>query len=66
MQKTKELRELSTHELQELSLTMRRQKFDLNNARRASQQQVQPHELKHARKTLARILTILGERERNQ
>lgn len=61
--KASEYRSMSTQELQESLLKLRRTGFNLR-MQKASDQLGQPHLLKETRRDIARIKTALCERER--
>jgi len=59
--KTSEIREMKTEELHAELDRVRRHLFDLR-AQAVTEKLENPYQLKKARKDIARILTILGER----
>ena len=59
--KVSELREMNTPELHLELERFRRHLFDLR-AQAVTEKLENPHQLKHARKNIARVLTIMGER----
>lgn len=61
MKSAKELRMLAQPELDTLFLDQKREQFNLRMAR-AQGQLTQTHEMRNARRTLARIKTIIGEK----
>lgn len=63
MKNAKDLRKLSSAELGTMLLDQKREQFNLRMAR-AQGQLTQTHEMRNARRTLARIKTIIGEKTR--
>lgn len=61
MTKAKDLRKLSQAELDTKLLDHKREQFNLRMAR-AQGQLTQTHEMRVARRTLARIKTVIGEK----
>lgn len=61
MKKAKDLRELAQVELSTMLLDQKREQFNLRMAR-AQGQLTQTHEMRNARRMLARIKTIIGEK----
>lgn len=59
--KTQELREMTVEQLQEELLNVRKEQFNLR-IQRASGQSPKPHLFNQARKTIARIKTIICEK----
>ena len=62
--KAKELRDLSMLELRALYNESARKLYDLKNELKYQKKCEQPHLMKLTRKTIARILTIISEKER--
>ena len=60
--KTKELRTLSTEELEEKLETLNKNIFEMSAQRRYGKVE-KPHLFKETKKTVARILTILREKK---
>ena len=63
MTKPAELRRLSLPELEEKTNALRRQLFVLR-VQHSQRQLAKPGQLREARKELARVMTLLGERHR--
>lgn len=63
MVKASELRQKSQEELSELSEGMRKELFEVRSEFRMARSVERPHRMKTLRKDLARIKTILTERE---
>jgi large subunit ribosomal protein L29 len=61
--KTIELRKLSLDELKKMISDQARQKF-LMRIQKGMGEAPKPHLMKHAKKTMARLLTIITEKER--
>lgn len=61
MTTTKELREKSAQDLNEMVMDLHKEQFNLR-VQRALQQPVKSHKFKEARRTIARIKTILSEK----
>lgn len=66
MYKAKELRDQSVAELETTYQEACRKLFDLNNQFRLEKKREKPHEIKNARKDIARLLTIMSEKSRQQ
>jgi large subunit ribosomal protein L29 len=64
MYKAKELRDQSIEELEAIYTDSCKQLFLLNNKRAIEKGSQAPHEAKHVRKDIARILTIKSEKQR--
>lgn len=64
--KTEELRNQSVEELKALHRDACRSLFDLVNAVRSTKKSEKPHLIFHKKKDIARILTILREKELTQ
>lgn len=63
--KPKELRELSSQDLTEKEKTFKRELFELSNLNRVGKVE-KPSRFRQLRRDIARILTILKEREGNE
>jgi large subunit ribosomal protein L29 len=59
----RELRNKSVAELNETLVELRREQFNLR-MQRAQGQQIQLHQIKRARRDIARVKTVIGELER--
>lgn len=66
MYKAKELRDQSIEELEAIYTDSCKQLFQLNNKRATEKSGNAPHERKHARKDIARLLTIISEKQRQR
>jgi len=65
MYKAKELRDQSIEELEAIYTDSCKQLFQLNNKRATEKSSDNaPHEAKHVRKDIARLLTIISEKQR--
>lgn len=64
MYKAKELRDQSIEELDAIYEDTCKKLFELNNQFRSQKKREKPHEIKHARKDIARLLTVLSEKRR--
>lgn len=62
MYKAKELRDQSIEELEAAYTDSCKRLFELVNQFKAHKKREKPHEIKHARKDIARILTLLTEK----
>ena len=60
--KAKELRDQSVEELEAIYEDSCKKLFELNNQFRVAKKAEKPHEIKHARKDIARLLTVLTEK----
>lgn len=65
MYKAKDLRDQSVEELEAIYEDSCKKLFELNNQFRSQKKREKPHEIRHARKDIARLLTVLSEK-RNQ
>jgi large subunit ribosomal protein L29 len=65
MYKAKELRDQSIEELEAIYTDSCKQLFQLNN-KRVTEKSGAPHERKHARKDIARLLTVISEKQRQR
>ncbi len=65
MNKAKDLRDQSLEELDAAYNEMCKKLFTLRNQQKAQKKFDKPHEIHHARKDIARILTVMTEK-RNQ
>lgn len=66
MAKAKELREHSDAELEAQVTDLRKEIFALRNAVSSKKEDVKPYQIQMKRKDVARILTILSERQMQQ
>jgi large subunit ribosomal protein L29 len=67
MYKAKDLRDQSIEELDAIYDDTCKKLFELNNQFKSQKKREKPHEIKHARKDIARLLTVLSEkRSQNQ
>ncbi|CAF23144.1 50S ribosomal protein L29 [Candidatus Protochlamydia amoebophila] len=64
MYKAKDLRDQSLEELEATHDESRRKLFELNNEFRSQKKREKPHEMKHTRKDIARLLTVITEKRR--
>lgn len=64
MYKAKELRDQSIEELEAIYGDTCRKLFELNNQFRSQKKREKPHESKHAKKDIARLLTVISEKRR--
>lgn len=62
MYKAKDLRDQSIEELEAIYEDSCKKLFELNNQFRSQKKREKPHEIKHARKDIARLLTVLSEK----
>lgn len=62
MYKAKDLRDQSVEELEAMYEDTCKKLFQLNNESRAQKKREKPHETKHARKDIARLLTVLTQK----
>lgn len=63
MYKPKELRDRSLEELKALYDESCKKLFELQNEFRAQKKREKPHEIRHTRKDIARLLTIVTEKQ---
>ena len=63
MAKEKNFKNMADEELQTLRQDLLRELYHLRSARRTGQRLEKPHELREKRKDIARILTVLRERQ---
>jgi len=66
MAKAKDLREQSDDELQAQCEEMRKEIFMMKNALSSKKEDVKPYQIQMKRKDVARILTVLRERQQEQ
>lgn len=66
MAKAKDIREQSTQELESQVLDLRKEIFGIRNAVSSKKEDVKPHQIQVKRKDVARILTVLRERQLQQ
>lgn len=64
MYKTKELRDQSLEELEVTLAEAQRNLFNLTNKLKGEKKNEAPHGIKHARKDIARLLTIITEKRK--
>ena len=64
MLKAKDLRDLAVEELEDRLRNCRRELFDMINDLRQSQKTDKPHLMRYLRKDIARLLTVLREKNR--
>jgi large subunit ribosomal protein L29 len=64
MYKAKELRDQSLEELEALYQDTCKKLFQLINQFKAEKKRENPHEIRHARKDIARLLTIITEKRK--
>lgn len=62
MYKAKDLRDQSLEELEAIYDESCRKLFELINDFRSQKKREKPHEIKHARKDIARLLTVMTEK----
>lgn len=65
MFKAKDLRDQNIEELEAAYDESCRKLFELTGTFRSQKQREKPHEIKHARKDIARLLTVLSEKRRS-
>lgn len=63
MYKAKDLRDQSLQELDAMLQEARKKLFQLTNQFRAEKKREKPHEIRHARKDIARLETVLTEKK---
>lgn len=66
MAKAKQFREQSDSELQVQCQDLRREIFTMKNALSSKKEDVKPYQIQMKRKDVARILTVLRERQQEQ
>ena len=66
MLKAKDLRDQSIQELERTYSDERRKLFELVSQLRAQKKREKPHEIYHTRKNIARLLTVLNEKRRQE
>jgi large subunit ribosomal protein L29 len=64
MYKAKDLRDQSIEELEAIYFDSRKVLFSLVNSTKALKKVEKPHEIKNAKKDIARLLTVLSEKKR--
>jgi large subunit ribosomal protein L29 len=64
MYKAKDLRDQSLEELEAIYNESCKKLFELTNQFRSQKKREKPHEIKHARKDIARLLTVITEKRR--
>lgn len=62
MYKAKDLRDQSVEELEAIYEDSCKKLYELNNQFRSQKKREKPHEIQHARKDIARLLTVLTEK----
>lgn len=62
MYKAKELQDQSLQDLEATLIDARRKLFDLVNQFKGEKKREKPHEIRHARKDIARVLTIITQK----
>lgn len=62
MYKAKDLRDQSLEELEAIYDDSCKKLFELNNQFRSQKKREKPHEIKHARKDIARLLTVMTQK----
>ncbi len=62
MYKAKDLRDQSVVELEAIYEDSCKKLFELNNQFRSQKKREKPHEIKHTRKDIARLLTVLTQK----
>lgn len=65
MYKAKELRDQSLEELEAIYDESCRNLFKVKSERKKEKKQDKPHLVKHARKDIARLLTVMSEKRRH-
>jgi|GEM_PF-1129149 len=66
MYKAKDLRDQSLEELQAIYEESCKRVFELANQFRSQKKHDKPHEMKHVRKDIARLLTVISEKHRQR
>lgn len=66
MKKAKEFRDQSLEELEANYQDACKGLFELNNDFRGQKKREKPHEIKHAKKDIARMLTVITEKRRQK
>jgi large subunit ribosomal protein L29 len=64
MYKAKDLRDQSIEELEAIYDESSRKLFEIINVSKLQKKREKPHEIKHARKDIARLLTVMSEKRR--
>lgn len=64
MYKAKDLKDQSLEELEAIYQDSCKKRFELVNKYKAQKKQEKPHEVKHVRKDIARLLTVMTEKRR--
>lgn len=64
MAKAKEYRDLSAEELEATYLDASKELFELRNDQKLTKRNEQPHLIKERKRSIARMLTVLGEKRR--
>ncbi len=66
MYKAKDLKDQSLEELEAIYDESCKKLFELINEFKSQKKREKPHEIKHARKDIARLLTVMSEKRRQQ
>ena len=66
MYKAKDLRDQNIEELEAIYDESCKKLFGLINELKSQKKREKPHEIKHARKDIARILTVIAEKRRER
>lgn len=66
MNKAKDLRDQSLEELENAYSEMCKKLFVLKSNQKSQKNFAKPHEIQHARKDIARILTVMTEKKNHQ
>lgn len=66
MLKAKNLRDQSLEELEATYSETCKKLYDLNNQRRLQRKNENPHEIRHVRKDIARLLTVITEKQQGR
>ena len=64
MYKAKDLRDQSLEELEAIYDESCKKLFELVNELKSQKKREKPHEMKHVRKDIARLLTVISEKQR--
>ena len=66
MNKAKDLRDQKLEELEATYQESCRKLFEVNNQFKSEKRREKPHEAKHLRKDIARLLTVINEKRRQE
>jgi large subunit ribosomal protein L29 len=66
MNKAKDLRDQKIEELEATYQESCKKLFEVNNQFKSEKKREKPHEIKHIRKDIARLLTVMTEKRRQQ